>query len=49
MKNILAVIGIILIAFWILGLTLKIAGTFIHLALLIGLVFLILNFVKRGK
>ena len=44
----LAIIGIILILFWVLGLTMHIAGGFIHLVLLIALVMVVMHFL-RGK
>ena len=44
----LAIIGIILIACWILGLTMHIAGGFIHIVLLIALVMVVMHFL-RGK
>jgi len=45
----LAIIGIILIVCWILGLTLHIAGGFIHLVLLIALVMVVLHFLRGNK
>ncbi|HEX8371782.1 MAG TPA: DUF5670 family protein [Chthoniobacterales bacterium] len=42
----LATLGAILIALWILGLVLKIAGTFVHIALLIGIGLLVFHFIK---
>ncbi len=45
----LAIIGIILIVCWILGLTLHIAGGFIHLVLLIAVVMVALHFLRGNK
>ena len=45
----LAIIGIILIVCWILGLTLHIAGGLIHLLLLIALVMVALHFLRGNK
>lgn len=39
----------ILIALWIIGLIAHIAGAFIHIALVIGLIVLVLHFLRRGK
>lgn len=44
----LAIIGIILIALWVVGLLAHIAGGFIHLVLVIALVMLAMHFL-RGK
>ena len=45
----LAIIGIILIVCWILGLTLHIAGGLIHLLLLIALVMVAMHFLRGNK
>lgn len=45
----LAIIGIILIVCWLLGLTLHIAGGFIHVVLVIALVMVVLHFLRGGK
>lgn len=45
----LALIGIILIALWVLGLVMHIAGNFIHLVLLIALVMVALHFLGGKK
>lgn len=45
----LAIIGIILVVFWILGLTLHIAGSLIHLVLLVALVMVALHFLRGHK
>ena len=45
----LAIIGIILIVCWILGLSLHIAGGFIHALLLIALVMVVLHFVRGNR
>jgi Family of unknown function (DUF5670) len=45
----LAIIGIVLIVCWILGLTMHIAGGLIHLVLLIALVMLIMHFLRGNK
>jgi len=42
----LAIIGILLIIFWILGLTLHIAGGLIHLLLLLALVMMVMHFLR---
>ncbi len=45
----LAIIGIILIVCWLLGLTLHIAGGFIHLLLLIAIVMVVMHFLRGNK
>ena len=45
----LAIIGIVLIICWLLGLTLHIAGGFIHLVLVIALVMVVLHFLRGSK
>jgi hypothetical protein len=45
----LAIIGLILIALWILGLVVHIAGGFIHLVLVLAVIFLVLHFLKGSK
>ncbi len=44
----LAIIGLILIALWVMGLVLHIAGGFIHLVLIIALIALVMHFPGRG-
>ena len=44
----LAIIGIILILCWILGLAMHIAGGFIHLVLVVALIMVVMHFL-RGK
>ena len=45
----LALIGIILIFLWVLGLVMHIAGSFIHLVLLVALVMVALHFLRGNK
>jgi hypothetical protein len=45
----LAIIGLLLIALWVLGLVVHIAGGFIHLVLLVAIVFFVLHFLSGGK
>lgn len=45
----LAIIGIILVVFWILGLTMHIAGSLIHLVLVVALVMVALHFLRGNK
>ncbi len=45
----LAIIGLILIICWILGLTMHIAGGFIHLVLLVALVMVALHFLRGNR
>ena len=45
----LAIIGIVLIICWLLGLSLHIAGGFIHLVLVIALVMVVLHFLRGSK
>ena len=42
----LALIGIVLIIFWLLGFTLHIAGGLIHILLVVALVIFILHFLR---
>jgi hypothetical protein len=44
----LAIIGILLIIFWGIGLFAHIAGGFIHLLLVIALIMIVLHFVRGG-
>jgi hypothetical protein len=44
----LALIGILLILLWVIGLFAHIAGGFIHLLLLIALIMIVLHFI-RGR
>jgi hypothetical protein len=44
----LAIIGILLIIFWGIGLFAHIAGGFIHLLLVIALILIVLHFVRGG-
>ncbi|HEY3897112.1 MAG TPA: lmo0937 family membrane protein [Chthoniobacter sp.] len=44
----LAIIGLLLIALWVLGLVIHIAGGFIHLLLILALIFFLVHFL-RGK
>ena len=45
----LAIIGLVLIALWVMGLVLHIAGGFIHLVLIIALIAFVMHFLKGGK
>lgn len=45
----LAIIGIVLIALWALGLVLHVAGGLIHIALVIAAIFIVLHFLKGGQ
>lgn len=45
----LAIIGIILVVFWILGLTMHIAGSLIHLVLVAALVMVALHLLRGNK
>ncbi len=45
----LAIIGVILIVCWIIGLFAHVAGGIIHLALLIALVMFVLHFMRGSK
>ena len=45
----LAIIGIVLIVLWIIGVVLKIAGGLIHLLLAIALLMVILHFVRGTR
>ena len=43
----LLTIGIVLVCFWILGLVLRMARGVIHLVLLVGIVLLVLHFLRH--
>ena len=45
----LAIIGIILIALWVAGLVLHLAGGFIHLVLIIAAIFFVMHFFSGRK
>ena len=45
----LAIIGIILILCWILGLTLHIAGSLIHVVLVLALIMVAMHFLRGNK
>jgi hypothetical protein len=45
----LAIIGLILIAVWIVGLALKVTVWFIHVALVIGILLIVFNFITGRK
>ena len=45
----LAIIGMLLIVFWLLGLFLHIAGGLIHLLLVVAVVMFILHFLRSGS
>ena len=45
----LAIIGLLLIALWVLGLVIHIAGGLIHLLLVLALIFFVLHFVRGGR
>jgi Family of unknown function (DUF5670) len=45
----LAIIGLVLIALWIVGLALKVTAWFIHVALVIGILLIVFNFVTGRK
>ena len=47
--SMLAIIGLLLIALWVLGLVVHIAGGFIHLVLLVAVIFFVLHFLSGGK
>ena len=42
----LALIGILLIILWVIGLFVHVAGGFIHLLLLVAIVMIVLHFLK---
>lgn len=44
----LALIGLLLIIFWVLGLVLHIAGGLIHLLLVVAVVMIVLHFLKAA-
>lgn len=45
----LALIGLLLIVLWVIGLAVHIAGGFIHLVLLVAVVMFILHFVRGSS
>ncbi|MCE9554751.1 MAG: lmo0937 family membrane protein [Planctomycetes bacterium] len=45
----LAIIAAILLVLWLLGFTLHVAGSLIHLVLVVALVMLVLHFLRRNK
>ena len=45
----LAIIAVVLILCWLLGLTMHIAGSFIHLVLVIALVMVVMHFLGGRK
>ncbi len=45
----LATIAVILIVLWAVGLLAHVAGAFIHIALVVGLIVLAMHFLRRGK
>jgi len=45
----LITIGVIILVLWLLGLLVYVGGAFIHLLLVIGIILLILHFVRRGS
>lgn len=45
----LAIIGLLLIVLWVLGLVLHIAGGLIHLVLLVAIVLVVLHFLTGAK
>lgn len=44
----LALIGLLLIIFWVLGLVLHIAGGLIHLLLVVAVIMIVLHFLKAA-
>ena len=48
-NSMLAIIAAILIVFWLLGFTLHVAGSLIHLILVVALVILVLHFLRGNK
>jgi hypothetical protein len=45
----LAIIGILLIIFWGIGLFVHIAGGFIHLLLVVAVILIVMHFVRGGR
>jgi hypothetical protein len=45
----LAIIGLLLVVLWILGLVLHIAGGLIHLLLLVAIILVVLHFLTGAK
>lgn len=45
----LAIIGIILISLWLIGLLAHIAGGLIHIVLVLALISIVMHFFKGGK
>jgi uncharacterized membrane protein len=45
----LAIIGLVLIALWIIGLAFKVTSGFIHIALVVGLLLVIFNFITGRR
>ena len=45
----LAIVGLILIALWIIGVALKITAWFIHIALVVGLLLVVFNFITGRR
>jgi Family of unknown function (DUF5670) len=45
----LAIIGLILIALWIVGLAFKVTVWFIHIALVIGILLIVFHFITGRK
>lgn len=45
----LATIAVILVILWAIGLAAHIAGAFIHVALIIAIVLIVMHFMRRGK
>jgi hypothetical protein len=48
-KHMLAIIGIILLLCWILGLTLHIAGGLIHIALVLAVIMVAMHFLRGNR
>lgn len=48
-NSMLAIIAAILLVLWLLGFTLHVAGSLIHLVLVVALVMLVLHFLRRNK
>lgn len=46
LSQLLLAIGVVIIAFWVLGLLLKLAGWLIEIALIIGVIFVIIALVN---
>jgi hypothetical protein len=49
MFGVLWTIAVILVAFWVLGLALHIAGGFIHLLLVIAAIVVVYNLIMRSR